>query len=354
MKPPSLRFIYLISSLLIIVSLSCTTLTRLSSEPEESLPASPFVEPSGEMPGADTPLPEIPSPTPEEVDTSPEATPPPAETVPPAEPGPCAEEVCILDGYFLLKRPISPDGRNTIVYTDRFGSYRSATRNALRGVYFLNSSGTPVLASADGEVVVAGDDSQMPYGPRLNMYGNLVILKHDLSALSQPLFTLYAHLSQVSVEVGETVTAGDEVGLVGMSGDVSGSILLFEVRLGENHPTAARNPELWLEPLSDDTGQLQGAFAGRVVDSNGKLLKISNIVVERLAGPGLPAIDQLYLKTYSENSLMGLDPWEENFAAGDLPAGEYQLSFYYEGDLQQRVVEVQRGRLTLVIFELNK
>jgi murein DD-endopeptidase MepM/ murein hydrolase activator NlpD len=305
------------------------------------------------MPGTDTAVPEIPSPTLEEAETSPEAPPPPATTVPPAESEPCAEEVCVNDGYFLLKQPIGSDGRNTIVYTDRFGSYRSASRDALRGVYFLNSSGTPVLASADGEVVVAGDDSQMPYGPRLNMYGNLVVLKHDLSGLSQPLFTLYAHLSEISVEVGETVTTGDEVGLVGMSGDVSGSILLFEVRLGENHPDAARNPELWLEPQSDDTGQLQGALAGRVVDKNGKTLTIPNIVVERLAGPGLPAIDQLYLKTYAENSLMGLDPWKENFAAGDLPAGEYQISFYHEGDLQQRVVEVQPGKLTLVIFELK-
>ena len=353
MKPPSLRYLNFIGLLLIIVSLSCTTLTRLSGEAEEPLPASPSVEPGGEMPGIDTPIPEIPYPTPDEGDTSPEATPPPDATVPPAEPEPCAEEVCVNDGYFLLKRPIGPDGRNTIVYTDRFGSYRSATRDALRGVYFLNSSGTPVLASADGEVVVAGDDSQTPYGPFLNMYGNLVILKHDLASLSQPLFTLYAHLSEISVEVGETVTAGDEIGLVGMSGDVSGSTLLFEVRLGENHPDAARNPELWLEPQPHETGQLQGALAGGVLDANGKYLNISNIVVERLAGPGLPAIDQIYLKTYAEKSLMGLDPWGENFAAGDLPAGEYQISFYHEGDLQQRVVEVQPGKLTLVIFELK-
>ncbi|HLE51129.1 MAG TPA: peptidoglycan DD-metalloendopeptidase family protein [Anaerolineales bacterium] len=353
MKPPSLRYLYFIGLLLIIVSLSCTTFNRLSGEAEEPLPANPSVEPSEEMPVADTPVPEIPSPTSEEVETSPEAPPSPDATIPPAEAGPCAEEVCVNDGYFLLKRPISPDGRNTIVYTDRFGSYRSATRDALRGVYFLNSSGTPVLASADGEVVVAGDDSQRPYGPFLNLYGNLVILKHDLSGFSQPLFTLYAHLSEISVEVGDTVTAGDEIGLVGMSGDVSGSTLLFEVRLGENHPDAAHNPELWLEPLSDDTGQLQGALAGRVIDSHGKLLDISNIVVERLAGPGLPAIDQIYLKTYAEKSLMGLDPWAENFAAGDLPAGEYQISFYHEGDLQQRVVEVQPGKLTLVIFELK-
>lgn len=353
MRPPNLRFLYFIGSLFIIVSLSCTTLNRLSGVTEETFPTSTAAESGVEVPSAETPLPKIPSPTPGEEVTAPEETSPPATTVPQSETEPCSEEVCINDGHFLLKRPIGTDGRNTIVYTDRFGSYQSASRDALRGVYFLNSSGTPVLAAADGEVVYAGNDSNKPFGPRLNMYGNLVILKHDLPGISQPLFTLYGHLSEMSVEKGETVAAGDEIGLVGMTGDVRGSILLFEARLGENHPAAARNPELWLEPLPDEDGQMQGALAGRIVDKRGKMLNISNIVLERLAGPGLPAIDQIYLKTYAEKSLMGLEPWGENFAAGDLVAGDYQISFYHEGDLQQRVVEVQPGKLTLVTFELK-
>jgi hypothetical protein len=137
-----------------------------------------------------------------------------------------------------------------------------------------------------------------------------------------------------------------------MSGNATGSTLLFEVRLGNNRFQAARNPELWLEPLPDETGQLQGALAGRVIDSKGNYLQIPNILVERLAGPGLPAIDQIYLKTYSEKRLIGKSPWGESFATGDLPPGEYQVSIWYDGSYQQ-VVKVEPGKLTFVTIQVK-
>jgi hypothetical protein len=209
-----------------------------------------------------------------------------------------------------------------------------------------------VVAAADGDVVVAGDDSRTAYGLFRNMYGNLVVLKHELPGFSQPVFTLYGHLSQVLIEAGEAVAAGQEIGLVGMSGNVSGSTLVFEVRVGENAYQAARNPELWLQPLPDESSQLLGALAGRVVDAQGNFIPIQNILIEQLGGPGQPALDQVYLKTYAEKRLVGLSPWEESFAAGDLPAGSYQISFWEHG-LQQRVVEIMPGKLTRVIFEIK-
>lgn len=314
--------------------------------PTESAPAKPAGDaqapPPGEI-GAATPTPQ------------PEAAPPDAGgSQPESSPGqnlaPCPEPTCLREGSFWLERPIGPEGRNTIVTARRFGEYQRATKYALRGVYFLNSSGTPVLAAADGEVVAAGDDSQTPYGPILNSYGNLVILKHRLPQLAQPLFTLYAHLSEVSVEVGETVSAGQQIGLVGMSGTATGSTLLFEVRLGENDFDQARNPELWLEPLAGQDGKPLGAVAGRILDADGKFLEVGNIVVEQLAGPGLPAVDQFYLKTYASDKLLGLDPWMESFAAGDLAPGEYQISFYSANELHQRVITIEPGQLTLVTF----
>jgi murein DD-endopeptidase MepM/ murein hydrolase activator NlpD len=315
------------------------------SSPVPDTPAAPTPADTNEL--------QIPTPT---SDPTPET---PATELPgtePAENAPatiesCAAEACTESGFFLFDSPIGPGGRRTIDYTSRFGTYRKSTE-AVLGAYFLNSSGTPVLAAAEGVVVAAGDDLQIPSGRYRGAYGNLVILEHDFPGVSVPVFTLYGHLSQVSVQVDDHVQAGDEIGLVGMSGDISGSTLYFEVRYGENSYLVARNPELWLKPLASEAGQSTGVLAGRIVDSDGNYLTIQNIILEQLAGPGQPAIDQFYLRTYSGESLMGLEPWEENFAAGGLPAGEYQISFLMDG-MQQRVVEVFPDQVTFVTFEIE-
>jgi murein DD-endopeptidase MepM/ murein hydrolase activator NlpD len=184
------------------------------------------------------------------------------------------------------------------------------------------------------------------------MYGNLVILEHRFPELAEPLYTLYGHLSQVSVALGDAVTAGESIGLVGSTGGATGSTLLFEVRLGENNPQQVRNPELWLKPLRGEDDKALGAIAGRILDADGDFLHITHMVLEQLAGPGLPVIDQFYLGTYSATRLRGLDPWEESFAIGDLPAGDYQISFMLD-TIHQVVVTVKPGKLTLVTIEVE-
>jgi murein DD-endopeptidase MepM/ murein hydrolase activator NlpD len=219
------------------------------------------------------------------------------------------------------------------------------------GVDFLNSTGTPVLAAADGKVIVAGNDLNTVYGLRPDFYGKLVVIKHNLPGIRGPVYTLYGQLSQVSVQVGDQVTAGQSIGQVGSSGSVKGSTLHFEVRVGENTYEAVRNPELWLAPLPDDSGQPRGAIAGRVLNAAGKPVAISNIVVERLGGPHEPAVETFYLKTYAEKKLVGQSPWEESFAIGDLPAGSYQITFRL-GSHYEQTVEVQPGQLTEVTFHV--
>jgi murein DD-endopeptidase MepM/ murein hydrolase activator NlpD len=277
----------------------------------------------------------------------------PSTPEPPTEFSPCYSEQCITDGTFFLSRPIGPTGRNIIDPTYRFGDNRRGKSDPNHGVSFLNSMGTPVLAAASGEVVAAGDDHNKVYAMYPDRYGNLVILKHNLHGLSQPVFTLYAHLSEIFVEEGEFVDNGQEIGLVGMSGDTSGSNLHFEVRLGENSYQAVRNPELWLQNLLDEEGQTQGTIAGRVVDDNGKVILIPHFVIERLGGPGQPALDTLYIGSYTEKRLTGLSPWEESFAMGDLPPSSYQITFLRNNDTHQRVVDVLPGQLTFVTFQIE-
>jgi murein DD-endopeptidase MepM/ murein hydrolase activator NlpD len=77
--------------------------------------------------------------------------------------------------------------------------------------------GTPVGAARAGTVTWAG---------AVAGYGNLVVVAHG-----DGVRTLYAHLSKLDVSVGEQVEAGEEVGLVGATGDATGPHLHFEVRV---------------------------------------------------------------------------------------------------------------------------
>jgi murein DD-endopeptidase MepM/ murein hydrolase activator NlpD len=344
---------------LLFASLACQLFTG-APELSGALPtAQPFPPGQEDFPSA--PPPEArptgeksapPSPSPEAPAGKPAATAAADQTIP-LEGDPCPEEMCIVDGSFLLARPIGEGGRNTTVAASPYGSYHRATRLAQRGVYFLNSSGTPVLAAADGKVVFAGDDREVPMGPFKDLYGNTVIIKHNFSQLGKPLFTVYAHLSEVEVGEGEDVYTGQEIGQVGSSGSATGSTLLFEVRLGKNHFQNTSNPELWLKPLRRD-GKRLGAIAGRFENKNGKAVQVANIVLEQLAGPGLPAIETFYLSTYTGKRQSGQAPWIENFAAGDLPPGEYQISYIGEGgSVDTQLVTVEPGRLTLVAIVVN-
>lgn len=102
------------------------------------------------------------------------------------------------------------------------------------GVDFSAPQGTPVKAAAAGTVVVAQSGGS---------YGTHVVIKHG-----DGVYTLYAHFSAKSVSVGETVTAGQQIGNVGSTGNSTGPHLHFELR---NSPTAFgasvfSDPVAWL------------------------------------------------------------------------------------------------------------
>jgi len=83
------------------------------------------------------------------------------------------------------------------------------------------SYGTPVEAAASGRVIIAG---------RQRGYGNVVYIDHGAG-----LTTRYGHLSQINVTLGQTVTRGQTIGLVGSTGRSTGPHLHYEVRIN-NQP----------------------------------------------------------------------------------------------------------------------
>ena len=77
--------------------------------------------------------------------------------------------------------------------------------------------GTPNRAAASGTVIYAG---------WLGGYGNLVVVDHG-----NGLSTAYAHASSILVSVGQSVSQGQTVSLVGSTGHSTGPHLHFEVRV---------------------------------------------------------------------------------------------------------------------------
>ncbi|GHG14013.1 M23 family metallopeptidase [Streptomyces albogriseolus] len=89
------------------------------------------------------------------------------------------------------------------------------------GIDFHAASGTPVQSVGVGTVVEAG------WG---GAYGNQVVIKmHDGT------YTQYAHLSSIAVSVGQEVTAGQQIGLAGATGNVTGAHLHFEARMSAEY-----------------------------------------------------------------------------------------------------------------------
>lgn len=84
--------------------------------------------------------------------------------------------------------------------------------------------GTTVKAAAKGEVILAKGNGAYNGG-----YGNYIVIKHASGAQ-----TLYAHLSQVQVSVGDSVSSGQTIGKSGNTGRSTGPHLHFEVRGATN------------------------------------------------------------------------------------------------------------------------
>ena len=112
-------------------------------------------------------------------------------------------------GYYL--RPI-------------IGGRKTQGIHGYNGVDLAISCGQPVLATAPGQVIISKSTGWN------TGYGKYTAISHPNNTQS-----LYAHMSKVFVEVGQAVTQGDAIGLIGSTGRSTGCHVHFEIR-------GARNP----------------------------------------------------------------------------------------------------------------
>ena len=85
------------------------------------------------------------------------------------------------------------------------------------GIDIGASMGAPIHAATSGQVIYAG---------WMAGYGNLTVIDHGGG-----LATAYGHQSRLEVSVGDQVTQGQQIGLIGSTGHSTGPHLHFEVRV---------------------------------------------------------------------------------------------------------------------------
>ncbi len=95
--------------------------------------------------------------------------------------------------------------------------FNGESRNPHSGADIAAVRGSDVMANGDGEVVLAKD---------LYFNGNTVIIDHGLGLLS-----LYCHLDRIDVKAGQRIRAGEQLGIVGATGRVTGPHLHWSISL---------------------------------------------------------------------------------------------------------------------------
>ena len=121
----------------------------------------------------------------------------------------------------LLRVASIPAGLPVSGYvTDGFGMRRNPFngegREVHEGLDIAVDFGTPVSSTADGLVIYAAPHAG---------YGNLVIVYH-----SNGVTTRYGHLSRITVETGQRIKRGEQVGHAGSTGRSTGTHVHYEIR----------------------------------------------------------------------------------------------------------------------------
>ncbi len=244
------------------------------------------------------------------------------------------------DPHFWLAKPLPGGGRLLANKTYPYGHDGNGRYLLHNGVDTAEKLGTPVLAVADGTIIVAQSDAQAWYGWRCDWYGHLAVIQLDQIWQGEPLFALYGHILNINVEVGQHVTQGEQIAEVGVGGAATVPHLHFELRSGENSFDSTRNPMLWIHP-----GQTRGVIAGRLIDPQGRPWQGVTLT--------LISEDATLINSWSylDDPLDMINPDEqlaENFVFSDVLPGKYDIYVKLQGVEYRQPIQVNAAEITTI------
>jgi murein DD-endopeptidase MepM/ murein hydrolase activator NlpD len=126
------------------------------------------------------------------------------------------------------------------------------TRKFHAGMDFSAKKGTDIYATGNGRITYAGWKQG---------YGKCVIINHGYDYT-----TLYAHMNQFKVRVGQTVKRGEVIGEVGNTGKSTGPHLHYEVMINGRHDNPAKYYFMDLSPEEYDRMIQIAENHGQVMD----------------------------------------------------------------------------------------
>ncbi|GAB4476017.1 MAG: hypothetical protein Kow0088_13510 [Anaerolineales bacterium] len=236
--------------------------------------------------------------------------------------------------HFLFTRPVLANMKVWALEDYRYGGvfFRNVVHT---GIDIPLKLGSPIYAAGSGRVawsgygLMSGEDN--PDDP----YGLAVVIRHDFGYQGQTLYTVYGHLSETNLVIGQAVETGELIGLSGATGKVSGPHLHFEVRIGDNSFSRSRNPELWIVPP-----QGWGILAGQLKTYDDFWLQRLKVLIRSLDNG-----ERYWVATYGEGPVNSDPYYNENLVIGDLPAGWYRILI--PGETSQHLnIEIFPGRVS--------
>lgn len=117
----------------------------------------------------------------------------------------------------LWAKPAS--GRLTSGIGERWNAFHA-------GIDIANTEDVPIFSAADGVVIRSYYSSS---------YGNVVFISHSING--QTYTTVYAHMDSRTVSAGQVVSRGQQVGIMGNTGQSFGQHLHFELHKGPWNPS---------------------------------------------------------------------------------------------------------------------
>ncbi len=248
-----------------------------------------------------------------------------------------------LYDHFYFLRPIAVNEVNWPLPDYRYGGTFFGPDIVHTGIDIVAPRGTPVLSAEAGRVVWAGTGLYFGvYNPD-DPYGLAIVIEHEFGYKNNPLFTVYAHMDEIIINLGDTVKAHQAIGIVGITGFTTGPHLHFEIRVGDNNFFQTKNPELWIAPP-----QGWGIAAARLMNQAYAPIEKLDVKLTSLS------TKKVYrARTYTMRGVNSDDYYQENFVLSDLAAGFYQVSFDYKEQNYVHLIEIKPGVVTYFSFQPN-